>query len=64
MSERVAQYVRTHLPAGMVLDITIPRSMQAADAFAAGQPVVLRTPGDPAAQAYIQLAERLAGRLA
>jgi chromosome partitioning protein len=63
MSERVAQYVRSHLPAGMVMDVTIPRSMPAADAFAAGQPVVLRSPDDPAAQAYMLLAERISGRL-
>jgi len=35
----------------------------AVDAFAAGQPVVLRTPSDPAAQAYVNLATILAERL-
>jgi chromosome partitioning protein len=59
VSTRVAEYVRSHLPAGMVLDIVIPRSMNAADAFAAGQPVVLRTPDDPVSKAYTQLAEQL-----
>jgi chromosome partitioning protein len=63
VSARVASYVRSHLPAGMVLDIAIPRSMQASDAFAAGQPVVLRNPTDPSAQAYTSLAELIAGRL-
>jgi chromosome partitioning protein len=36
--------------------------MAPADAFAAGQPVVLRTPSDPAAQAYINLATQLVDR--
>jgi chromosome partitioning protein len=35
----------------------------AVDAFAAGQPVVLRTPSDAAAQAYVNLATILAERL-
>jgi len=47
----------------MVLDLTIPRSAGAMEAFAAGQPVVLRDPSDPAAQAYINLATLLAARL-
>ena len=59
---RVAEYVRTHLPADMVLDIVVPRSAAAAEAFAAGQPVVLRNPADPAAQAYVNLATLLAER--
>lgn len=61
-SRRVAEYVRAHLPAHMVFDITIPRTEAALDAFAAGQPVVLRTPSDPAAQAYVNLATLLAVR--
>jgi chromosome partitioning protein len=32
------------------------------DAFAAGQPVVLRTPADPASQAYVNLATLLVER--
>ena len=59
---RVAEYVRTHLPADMVLDIVVPRSAAAAEAFAAGQPVVLRNPADPASQAYVNLATLLAER--
>lgn len=61
-SERVAEYVRSHLPANLVFDLVIPRSVAATEAFAAGQPVVLRTPGDPAAQAYVNLATMLVER--
>lgn len=60
--ERTAQYVRQHLPAGMVLDLVIPRSVALADAFAAGQPAVLRSPADDASQAYVNLATKLAER--
>ena len=59
---RVGEYVRAHLPRNMVFDIAVPRSAAAADAFAAGQPAVLRDPADPAAQAYINLATLLADR--
>ena len=62
-SERVARYVREQLPAGMVLDISIPRTPASVDSFAAGQPLVVRAPDDPAAVAYRSLAEHLAGRL-
>lgn len=62
-SERIAQYVRSHLPSNMLFDVAIPRTVPAVDAFAAGQPVVLRTPSDPAAQAYVNLATILAERL-
>jgi chromosome partitioning protein len=61
-SERVAEYVRSHLPANLVFDLVIPRSVAASEAFAAGQPVVLRTPADPAAQAYVNLATLLVER--
>ena len=37
--------------------------MASIDAFAAGQPVVLRSPDDPAAVAYQRLAELLEQRL-
>jgi len=60
--ERVAQYVRSHLPANMVFDVVIPRTHASTDAFAAGQPVVLREPSDAAAQAYVNLATMLANR--
>ena len=62
-SERIATYVRSHLPANVVFDVVIPRTVATVEAFAAGQPVVLRTPGDIAAQAYANLATQLAGRL-
>ncbi|MGQ0650638.1 MAG: ParA family protein, partial [Gemmatimonadaceae bacterium] len=62
-SERVASYVQSHLPRNMIFDVRVPRTEAALEAFAAGQPVVLRTPGDPAAQAYINLATLLSERL-
>ena len=61
-SERVAEYVRSHLPHNMVFDVVIPRTEAALEAFAAGQPVVLRSPADDAAQAYVNLATLLAER--
>jgi chromosome partitioning protein len=61
-AERTSQYVRRHLPAHMVFDIVVPRTPATADAFAAGQPVVLRDPADPASQAYVNLATLLAER--
>lgn len=61
--ERTARYIREHLPAPMVCDVMIPRSFAIADAFAAGQPAVVRTPSDPASQAYAALAQRVAERL-
>lgn len=61
-SERVVDYVRRHLPANIVFDTVIPRTIATADAFAAGQPVVLRSPADPASQAYINLATQLVER--
>jgi chromosome partitioning protein len=59
---RVVDYVREHLPPSMVFDVVVPRSSAAADAFAAGQPVVLREPADASAQAYVNLATILAER--
>ena len=59
---RVAEYVRTHLPHSMVFDVMIPRTLATSEAFAAGQPVVLRDPSDPASQAYINLATQLSER--
>ena len=64
VSQRVAAYVRQQLPAELLFDVAIPRTMASIDAFAAGQPVVLRDPDDPAAQAYVNLASRLADRFA
>jgi chromosome partitioning protein len=63
VSQRVAAYVREQLPPEMLLDVAIPRTMASIDAFAAGQPIVLRAPGDAAALAYLRLAELLEPRL-
>jgi chromosome partitioning protein len=63
VSQRVASYVREQLPPELLFDIAIPRTMASIDAFAAGQPVVLRSPGDGAALAYLRLAEVLDSRL-
>ena len=63
-TERVMHYVRGHLPHHLIFDITVPRTSATADAFAVGQPVVLRNPGDPASQAYVNLAMRLSERFA
>jgi chromosome partitioning protein len=61
--ERTEQYLRAHLPKSMVFDLVIPRSGAVSDAFAAGQPAVVRTPSDPGSQAYTHLAALLAERL-
>ena len=63
VSQRVAAYVREQLPREMLFDVAIPRTMASIDAFAAGQPVVLRSPEDPASKAYTQLAELLDPKL-
>lgn len=59
---RVASYVREHLPRNMVFDVVVPRTSATSEAFAAGQPVVLRTPADAASQAYVNLATLLTER--
>jgi chromosome partitioning protein len=64
VSQRVAEYVREQLPPELLFDVVVPRTMASIDAFAAGQPVVLRSPDDPAALAYIRLAELLDPKLA
>jgi chromosome partitioning protein len=61
-SSRVVDYVRRHLPANIVFETVIPRTVATADAFAAGQPVVLRSPADAASQAYVHLANQLIER--
>ncbi|HET9682560.1 MAG TPA: ParA family protein [Gemmatimonadaceae bacterium] len=63
LSQRVASYVRDQLPPELVFEVAIPRTVATADAFAAGQPVVLRSPDDDASVAYRQVAEVLDGRL-
>lgn len=64
VSQRVAAYVRDQLPPELLFDVAIPRSLASIEAFAAGQPVVLRSPDDPAALAYLRLAELLDPKLA
>ena len=59
---KIAERVRQQLPAGLVFDIPIPRTEATVEAFAAGQPVVLRSPDDPASAAYFALAEALQRR--
>jgi chromosome partitioning protein len=63
VSQRVAAYVREQLPRELLFDVAIPRTMASIDAFAAGQPVVLRSPEDPASRAYTRLAELLDPKL-
>jgi chromosome partitioning protein len=63
VSQRVAAYVREQLPPELLFDVAIPRTMASIDAFAAGQPVVLRAPDDPASRAYTRLAELLDPKL-
>jgi chromosome partitioning protein len=63
VSERVASYVRETLPAGLVLDVAIPRTQAASEAFGASQPLVIRSPEDAASKAFVELAARLATRL-
>jgi len=64
VSQRVSAYVREQLPRELLFDDFIPRTMASIDAFAAGQPVVLRSPQDAAAQAYERLAALLDPKLA
>lgn len=61
--ETTAAYIRQKVPAHLMMELVIPRSPAVAEAFATGQPVVVRTPADPASQAYVNLATRLAERL-
>jgi chromosome partitioning protein len=63
VSERVASYVRGQMPRGLVLDLEVPRTPASSEAFAAGQPLVVRSPDDAAAKAYMELASRLQDHL-
>jgi chromosome partitioning protein len=60
---KIAERVREQLPEKLVLAMPIPRTMATVESLAAGQPVVLRSPEDPAAVAYTALAEALQRRL-
>lgn len=62
--ETTAAYIREKVPAHLMLDLVVPRSPAIAEAFAAGQPAVVRSPADEASQAYVNLATRLAERFA
>ena len=61
--ETTATYIREKVPAHLMIDIVVPRTHAVAESFAAGQPVVVRSPADPASQAYVNLATRLAERI-
>ena len=62
-SAQVADFVRSQLPRDLVLDVAIPRTPASIEAYAAGQPLVLRAPDDAAARAYEALSELLEARL-
>jgi len=59
---KIAERVRQQLPPELIFEIPVPRTPATVEAFAAGQPVVLRSPDDPASVAYTALAEALARR--
>ena len=63
MSSKVAEYVRASLPADLIFAGEVPRTPAVVEASAAGQPVVLRDPGDAASIAYLELAGVLRERL-
>lgn len=62
LSQKIAARVRGQLPPELVFPVPIPRTNATVEAFAAGQPVVLRSPDDPASLAYGALAEALSQR--
>jgi chromosome partitioning protein len=64
LAERVVRYAREQFPPALLLETVIPRSVAVAEAFGAGQPLVVRTPDDPAARAYAEVADHLASQLA
>ena len=59
---KIAERVRQQLPPELVFEVPVPRTPATVEAFAAGQPVVLRSPDDPASAAYTALAEALMRR--
>lgn len=61
--ETTVQYIREKVPPHLMLSAVIPRSAALAEAFAAGQPAVVRSPADAASQAYVNLATQLAERV-
>jgi chromosome partitioning protein len=60
---RINERVRAQLPEKLVLAVPVPRTRAIVESLAAGQPVVLRSPDDPAAVAYTALDEALESRL-
>jgi chromosome partitioning protein len=62
ISRRIAERVREQLPSTLLFEVPVPRTPATVEAFAAGQPVVLRSPEDPASLAYVALAEALTQR--
>jgi chromosome partitioning protein len=61
---KTEEYLRSHLPRNMIFDLAIPRSAAVSEAFAAGQPAVLRSQNDEGSKAYSALATLLAERIA
>ena len=59
---KIAERVREQLPPSLLFDPPVPRTPATVEAFAAGQPVVLRSPDDAASAAYGALAEALSRR--
>ena len=59
---KISERVRGQLPPELVFEQPIPRTPATVEAFAAGQPVVIRSPDDPASAAYFALADALARR--
>lgn len=59
---KIADRVREQVPPELLFDMPVPRTEATVEAFAAGQPVVLRSPDDPASAAYDALAEALVSR--
>lgn len=62
ISRKIAELVRAQLPERLMFALPVPRTRATVEALAAGQPVVLRSPEDPAAIAYVALAEALEQR--
>jgi chromosome partitioning protein len=60
--KKIAERVREQLPPQLLFEPPVPRTSATVEAFAAGQPVVLRSPDDPATAAYRALAEALSRR--
>jgi chromosome partitioning protein len=62
LCRKIAERVRQQLPPELVFPVPIPRTNATVEAFAAGQPVVIRSPNDPATAAYMALAQALTAR--